>query len=142
MRLALSTRWLKRAQGASRSFRCSGMHHLHQFNSLLFLFLIFQAAKAAEAALKKKERGGGIGVPDVDVDDDDILALSAVSLRVLSLRVLSLRVLFAKACVTRALGNRRGERPRLGRRCGARSTRRFESVGERPKGCAEGSAEG
>ncbi len=113
------------------------MHHLHQFNSLFFSFLIFQAAKAAEAALKKKERGGGIGVPDVDVDDDDILALSAVSLR-----VLSLRVLFAKACVTRALGNRRGEWPRVGRRCGARRTRRFESVGERPEGCVEGSAEG
>jgi hypothetical protein len=38
-----------------------------------------QAAKAAEAARKKKERGSGtISVPDAGIDDDDILALSAV----------------------------------------------------------------
>ena len=60
----------------------------HQFNSL-FPF-IFQAAKAADAARKKNERGGGIGVPDAGIDDDDILALSAVSPG----------VSFAKACVT------------------------------------------
>lgn len=38
-----------------------------------------QAAKTSEAARRKQGRGGTVGVPDANIDADDILALSAVS---------------------------------------------------------------
>jgi hypothetical protein len=116
----LSTRSLKRVLSGNRTTRSESPWCLCQSSIQYLIVLAYQAAKAVEAARKKKERGGAIGVPDTGIDDDDILALSAVSAD----------LLLSKSISHAWPGNRRCKWPRLRRRCGTRCASCFEPLGE------------